>query len=62
MAKRGRPKKPDAKRDTIHFRIGEKESNMLTKLSGKTGQNRTDIFVGLLEREYKRVVEENKED
>lgn len=56
MSKRGRPKKPDAKRDSIHFRLGEKESSMLLELSKKTEKSRTDIFVGLLEREYNRVV------
>ena len=54
--KRGRPVKMDAKRDGVHFRLGEKEKSMLTELSEKTGKSRTDLFVGMLEREHKKVM------
>lgn len=56
MAKRGRPKKPDAKRESIHFRLGKDESEMLNELSKKTGKNKTDIFVDLMSKEYERIV------
>lgn len=56
MAKRGRPPKPDAKRDSIHFRLGKDESEMLNDLSKKTGKNKTDIFIGLVTKEYKRII------
>ena len=56
MAKRGRPPKPDAKRESIHFRLGKDESKMLNDLSKKTGKNKTDIFVGLVMKEYKRII------
>lgn len=56
MAKRGRPPKPDAKRESIHFRLGKDESEMLNDLSKKTGKNKTDIFVGLITKEYKRII------
>lgn len=56
MARRGRPPKPDAKRDSIHFRLGKDESEMLNDLSKKTGKNKTDIFIGLVTKEYKRII------
>lgn len=56
MAKRGRPPKPDAKRDSIHFRLGKDESEMLNDLSKKTGKSKTDIFIGLVTKEYKRII------
>lgn len=61
MAKLGRPKKPDAKKGSVHFRIGEKETEMLRELSKRNEKTRTDIFVGLLEREYERVVGKKEE-
>lgn len=59
MAKRGRPPKPDAKRESIHFRLGKDESEMLNELSKKTGKSKTDIFVGLVTKEYKRIIEKD---
>lgn len=56
MARRGRPPKPDAKRDGIHFRLGKDQVEMLNDLSKKTGKNKTDIFIGLVTKEYKRIV------
>ena len=56
MAKRGRPPKPDAKRESIHFRLGKDESEMLNELSKKTGKSKTDIFIGLVMKEYKRII------
>lgn len=56
MAKRGRPPKPDAKRDNIHFRLRKDESEMLNDLSKKTGKSKTDIFMKLMTKEYERIV------
>lgn len=54
MAKRGRPVKPDAKRKNVMLRLNDKQASMLRDLSKRTGRNQTDIFVGLLEEEYKK--------
>ena len=54
MAKRGRPVKPDAKRKNVMLRLNDKQASMLRDLSKRTGRNQTDIFVGLMEKEYKK--------
>lgn len=54
MAKRGRPVKPDAKRKNVMLRLNDKQASMLRVLSKRTGRNQTDIFVGLMEEEYKK--------
>lgn len=54
MAKRGRPVKPDAKRKNVMLRLNDKQTSMLRDLSKRTGRNQTDIFVGLMEEEYKK--------
>ena len=54
MAKRGRPVKPDAKRKNVMLRLNNKQASMLRDLSKRTGRNQTDIFVGLMEEEYKK--------
>lgn len=54
MAKRGRPVKPDAKRKRVMLRLNDKQASMLRDLSKRTGRNQTDIFVGLMEEEYKK--------
>lgn len=54
MAKRGRPVKPDAKRKYVMLRLNDKQASMLRDLSKRTGRNQTDIFVGLMEEEYKK--------
>ena len=54
MAKRGRPVKPDAKRKNVMLRLNDKQASMLRDLSKRTGKNQTDIFVGLMEEEYKK--------
>ena len=54
MAKRGRPVKPDAKRKNVMLRLNDKQARMLRDLSKRTGRNQTDIFVGLMEEEYKK--------
>ena len=54
MAKRGRPVKPDAKRKNVMLRLNDKQASMLRDLNKRTGRNQTDIFVGLMEEEYKK--------
>ena len=54
MAKRGRPVKPDAKRKNVMLRLNDKQASMLRVLSKRTGRNQTNIFVGLMEEEYKK--------
>lgn len=54
MAKRGRPVKPDAKRKRVMLRLNDKQASMLRDLSKRIGRNQTDIFVGLMEEEYKK--------
>ncbi len=54
MAKRGRPVKPDAKRKSVMLRLNDRQASMLRDLSKRTGRNQTDIFVGLMEEEYKK--------
>lgn len=56
MAKRGRPRNPNAKRECINFRLRKDQAEMLHDLSKKTGRSRTDIFVDLMTREYERVI------
>lgn len=56
MGKIGRPKKPDAKRKKVQFRLKDKQVEMLDNISKKTGRNKTDIFVDLMTKEYGRVV------
>lgn len=56
MSKRGRPPKPDAKRKGIRFRLRDDQTEMLDKLSEKTGKSKTDIFVDLMTKEYEHVV------
>lgn len=58
MAKRGRPRDPNAKREGINFRLRKDQAEMLHDLSKKTGRSRTDIFVDLMTKEYERVIEE----
>lgn len=58
MGKMGRPKKPDAKRKVVQFRLKDKQVDMLKNISEKTGRNKTDIFVDLITREHNRVNEE----
>lgn len=60
MAKRGRPIKPDAKRNGLNIRFGTEENDMLLKLSELTGKTRTEVFVDSLRREYNRVVRNNE--
>lgn len=57
MAKRGRPVKPDAKRKNVMLRLNDKQASMLRDLSKRTGRNQTDIFVGLMEEEYKKNID-----
>lgn len=54
MAKRGRPVKPDAKQKSVMLRLNDKQASMLRDLSKRTGRNQTDIFVSLMEKEYKK--------
>ena len=56
MGKIGRPKKLDAKRKKVQFRLKDKQVEMLDNISKKTGRNKTDIFVDLMTKEYGRVV------
>lgn len=56
MGKIGRPKKPDAKRKKVQFRLKDKQVEMLDNISKKTGRNKTDIFVDLMTKEYGRVI------
>ena len=58
MAKIGRPKKLDAKRKVVQFRLNDRLAEMLDNISEKTGRNKTDIFVELITHEHRRV---NKE-
>lgn len=60
MAKRGRPIDPNAKRDGIRFRLRADQVKMLRDLSEKTGKSRTELFVGLIEQEYERVIGKEK--
>lgn len=60
MAKRGRPIKPDAKRNGLNIRFGAEENDMLLKLSELTGKTRTEVFVDSLRQEYNRVVRNNE--
>ena len=54
MGKIGRPKKLDAKRKKVQFRLKDKQVEMLDNISKKTGRNKTDIFVDLMTKEYGR--------
>ena len=36
------------------LRLNDKQASMLRDLSKRTGRNQTDIFVGLMEEEYKK--------
>ncbi len=56
MGKIGRPKKLDAKRKKVQFRLKDKQVEMLDNISKKTGRNKTDIFVDLMTKEYGRVI------
>lgn len=56
MAKRGRPRNSNAKREGINFRLRKDQAEMLHDLSKKTGRSRTDIFVDLMTKEYERVI------
>lgn len=58
MGKIGRPKKPDAKRKKVQFRLKDKQVEMLDNISKKTGRNKTDIFVDLITHEHDRLKEE----
>ena len=54
MAKRGRPIKPDAKRDGINLRLSSDEIKMLNKLSERSGKSRTDILLDPIRRELEK--------
>jgi len=56
VGKIGRPKKLDAKRKKVQFRLKDKQVEMLDNISKKTGRNKTDIFVDLMTKEYGRVI------
>lgn len=56
IKKRGRPPKVNAKRKGIRIRLNDEEADMLSELSAKTGRTRSDIFVDLMSKEYKRTV------
>lgn len=43
--KRGRPIKPDAKRNGINLRLSAEEADMLCEMSEKSGKTRTDILL-----------------
>ena len=55
MVKRGRPIKPDAKRDGMNIRLSSDENKMLWEIAEKTGKTRTDVLVDGLRREYERI-------
>lgn len=56
VKRRGRPPKENAKRKGIRVRLNNEEADMLSELSSKTGRTRSDIFVDLMHKEYKRTV------
>ena len=56
VKRRGRPPKENAKRTGIRVRLNNEEADMLSELSSKTGRTRSDIFVDLMRKEYKRTV------
>ena len=58
MAKIGRPKKLDAKRKVVQFRLKDNQVKMLDNITEKTGLNKTDVFVELITREHSRINEE----
>lgn len=58
MGKIGRPKKLDAKRKKVQFRLKDKQVEMLDNISKKTGRNKTDIFVDLISHEHDRLKDE----
>ena len=58
MGKIGRPKKLDAKRKKVQFRLKDKQVEMLDNISKKTGRNKTDIFVDLITHEHDRLKKE----
>lgn len=58
MGKIGRPKKLDAKRKKVQFRLKDKQAKMLDNISKKTGRNKTDIFVDLITHEHDRLKKE----
>ncbi len=58
MGKIGRPKKLDAKRKKVQFRLKDKQAEMLDNISKKTGRNKTDIFVDLITHEHDRLKKE----
>lgn len=62
MAKRGRPIKPDAKREAIHFRLNNKQMHMLESLSEWQDKSKTDIFIGLLINEFNKTDKERGDD
>nr|WP_296955223.1 hypothetical protein [uncultured Mediterraneibacter sp.] len=58
MSKKGRRRKPDAKRKGANFRVNDNQLNMLNAISETTGKSKTDIFVDLVSREYERIKKE----
>ncbi len=61
VKRRGRPLKENAKRKGIRVRLNNEEADMLSELSAKTGRTRSDIFVDLMRKEYKRTVRGRRE-
>ena len=53
--RRGRPKKPNAKRHGLRIRLNEDELYILSELSRKTGKSRSDIFMQLMADEYRKI-------
>lgn len=52
MAKRGRPRKDDARRVQFRLRMNDRENGMLKSICDYTGLNRTDVLRIALERMY----------
>lgn len=52
MAKRGRPIKPDAKRNGMNIRLSKEENEMLHELSKKSGKKRSEVLVTGLKKLY----------
>lgn len=56
MARRGRPKKPNARRGGVHIRLNDEEVSMLEELSDKNNKPRAEIFRELMVGEYQKSI------
>lgn len=58
MKKRGRPIKPDAKRDRLQLRLSSDEAKMLAEITKKTGKSKTELLMDFVKSEYERMCEQ----